>query len=545
MARGFLGGAIWGVVISGVGAGALSVAMGPADRDRFAAVGQDNIPLVAEDLVQAPEPSQIPEMPVEPETPKASTVPSEPDAEPISEPEPEPEPEREPEPEPETSAAEPAIDPAKPGRRPNPETAFETPQAPGGALDAPQAPFAVGADTALPVPPTVGGAPVAPAGAEPSSEGAQVTVATDAPVLPAAQSAVPGAPEPETSLDISTEPAQPPLPAISAEETALITEEAPIPDNALVALIPQEAEEEPVRQETAVVPEPVPAPQPAPIAIVQPTPEADPDRPAIGKPAGSLLDRTQAVPASRLPRLGSEADQPLESAELSGTPLVQFAVKPNPVPAADVPRISIILIDDAVDTWGPEAIKTLPIPVSIAIPPSHPEAAKTAAEYRQLGFEVLAMADIPLGATPSDVEVTLSGTLQAVPGAVAVLEDPDGGLQSSRDVSSQTATFLAASGHGLVMMPKGLNTAQQLALKAGVPSASLFRDMDNDNQDASAVRRALDQATFRAKQEGAVVMLGRLTANTLSGVIQWGLQDKNASIAIVPVSTILQEAVAQ
>lgn len=530
MARGFLGGAIWGVVLSGVGAGAVSVAMGPVDPDRFSAVARAPVAQADEMPEQRPEPAQIPEMPAEPKVPEAADMP---DVQgdnrglaPSVEPAPAPEAEA---PVADTPVAEPAIDPAKPGRRPNPETAFETPQAPGGALDAPQAPFAIGADTASPVPPTVGDVPDALAGAEPSSEAAQVNVATDAPVMPLAQSSVPGAPKPEATLDISTEPAQPPLPAVSAEETALVAEAAQKTDDALQELIPD-------------TPAPAADPEPAPVAIAQPEAEPEADRPAIGKPAGSLLDRTQAVPASRLPRLGSGADQADASADISATPLVRFAVKPNPMPTEGQPRISIILIDDAVDTWGPEAIKTLPIPVSIAIPPSHPEAAKIAAEYRQLGFEVLAMVNIPQGAQPSDVEVTLSGTLQAVPGAVAVLEDPAGGLQSSRDVSNQAASYLADSGHGLVMMPKGLNTAQQLAAKAGVPSASLFRDMDGDNQDASAVRRALDQATFRAKQEGAVVMLGRLQANTLSGVIQWGLQDKNASIAIVPVSTVLQEA---
>lgn len=545
MARGFLGGAIWGVVISGVGAGALSVAMGPADPDRFAAVGQGDAPVFAgEPAAQpgpvmtpkpdtAPKPVQIPEMPADPAASPDIIAPVD------------------------TPAVEVAVDTAKPGRRPNPETAFETPQAPGGALDAPQAPFAVGADTALPVQPTVGGAPDAPAGAEPSSGAAQVSVATDAPVMPAAQSAVPGAPKPETSLDISTEPAQPPVPAVSAEGTALAPQADPNVADALQELLPQDTAEAPAQQVAVAKPEPetapepaptatpVPTPTPEPVAIAQPAPQPDPDRPAIGKPAGSLLDRTQVVPASRLPRLGGDSGQAGDTADLSGTPLMRFAVTPDPMPAADLPRISIILIDEAVDTWGPEAIKTLPIPVSIAIPPSHPEAAKIAAEYRQQGFEILAMADIPEGARPSDVEVTLSATLQSVPGAVAILENPEGGMQSSRNVSSQTATYLAASGHGLVMMPKGLNTAQQLAAKAGVPSASLFRDMDKDQEDASAVRRVLDLAAFRAKQDGAVVVLGRLQANTLSGVIQWGLQDKNASIAIVPVSTVLLEAAAK
>ncbi|MGH1413139.1 MAG: divergent polysaccharide deacetylase family protein [Pelagimonas sp.] len=539
MARGFLSGSIWGVVLSGAAVGTLSVATGPL-KDGFKPAQNSNpAPAIAEPVAADPAPSAPAALP--PATPAPATP--APQAAATSKPEPVAEAGARDE----ITATATPVDPAKPGRRPQSETGFEMPQAPGGALDAPEAPFSVGADTELPKQPVIGAAPQAPTAAEPTSDGAQVVVASDAPVQPLAQAEVPGAPKPEASLVISTEPAQPPVPALSNEESALVSDDP----QAEPAIDAPEADIETARvtapeaQEPAPVQPSVPEPKPVVTAQADPVqPETAQPRPRIGKPAGSLIDRDNGAASSRFSRLGAESnDETVEKADPSNTPLVQFAAKPDPAPADGQPRISVILIDDKVDTWGPEALKTLPIPVSIAIPPSHPEAAQTAADYRRLGFEVLAMADIPEGAQPSDVEVTLSGTLQAVPEAVAVLENPVGaGVQSSRAVSNQTAAYLAASGHGLVMMPKGLNTAQQLAAKAGVPSASLFRDMDRDKQDAATVRRALDQAVFRAKQEGAVIMLGRLHANTLSGLIQWGLQDKNASIAIVPVSTVLQEA---
>lgn len=508
MARGFLSGAIWGVVVSGVSAGAVSVAMGPPDRPDPAQAVDNEVAIVApepvdDDAVPDPQQETDADTAKEPETAAVMAPPA-----------------KDPLPQTQDAGAAPAVmaDAAKPGRRPQAETGFEVPKAPGGALDAPDGPFSAEADTDLPQQPVIGAAPDAPVAADPASETAEVSVTIDAPVQPLAQAEIPGAPVAEDSLDISTDPAQPPIPAVPEAETALIVEEAPVAE------------------------EPQPEPEPEQVAVAAPEPAVENNRPSIGKPAGSFLDRDTGVQTSRLPRLGAETADASADAPQTETPLSKFAAKPDPAPAADLPRISVILIDDKVDTWGPEALKTLPIPVSIAIPPSHPEATKTAEAYRKLGFEVLAMADIPEGAEPSDVEVTLSGTLQTIPEAVAILEDPAGGVQSSRAVSSQTAAFLAESGHGLVMLPKGLNTAQQLAAKAGVPSASLFRDMDKDNQDAAHVRRSLDQGAFRAKQQGAVIMLGRLHANTLSGLIQWGLQDKNASIAIVPVSTVLQEA---
>ncbi len=556
MARGFLSGSIWGVVICGAAVGALSVATGPLKDGLQPANDTPVAPVSAPEMGEAapadstpvaPDPApSVPEPEQTPDTAEVDSDAPETSADPVPEPKAD---QDEPAPA-EIAATSEAAEPAKPGRRPQPETAFEMPQAPGGALDAPEAPFAVGADTTLPEQPVIGDAPDALTGAEPSSEAAQVSVATDGPVQALAQADIPGAPKPEASLDISTDPAQPPAPTVPTQKTALVPAEevdvaAEEPQEApeAVAVVEPEPEADP---ETADVADPSPEPEPAQIAVVEPEPEVEASRPSIGKPAGSLLNRDSGITTSRLPRLGGDDDGPETDKRLAqNSPLIQYAATPKSAPADGQPRISVILIDEKVDTWGPEALKTLPLQVSIAIPPSHPEAAKTAADYRRLGFEVLAMADIPVGAQPSDVEVTLSGTLQAVPEAIAVLENPIGGVQSSRAVSDQTTAYLAESGHGLVMMPKGLNTAQQLAAKAGVPSASLFRDMDRDKQDAAAVRRALDQAVFRAKQEGAVIMLGRLHANTISGLIQWGLQDKTASIAIVPVSTVLMESAEQ
>ncbi|EPX78130.1 yibQ protein [Salipiger mucosus DSM 16094] len=125
-----------------------------------------------------------------------------------------------------------------------------------------------------------------------------------------------------------------------------------------------------------------------------------------------------------------------------------------------------------------------------------------------------------------------------------MLENPGQGLQSSRAVSDQVAGYLADTGHGLLMQPSGLNTAQSLALRAGVPSATVFRDFDGSGQDPRVMRRFLDQAAFKARQEGAVIMLGRLRADTVSALLLWGLQDRAGSVALVPVSTVLRESVA-
>jgi polysaccharide deacetylase 2 family uncharacterized protein YibQ len=90
------------------------------------------------------------------------------------------------------------------------------------------------------------------------------------------------------------------------------------------------------------------------------------------------------------------------------------------------------------------------------------------------------------------------------------------------------------------MLPNGLNTAQKLIAREGVPSVTLFRDIDGQGQNAGAVRRFLDQGAMRAgQQDEGVIMLGRVRPDTISALLLWGLQDRAASVALAPVSAVL------
>ncbi len=323
-------------------------------------------------------------------------------------------------------------------------------------------------------------------------------------------SALPAAPENEATPRLSTETPEPPLPA------PLVPGEEALPRvSALPGTVAREDE--------------------------------DTERRGIGTPVGSLIDRDASSDTGRLPSIGDEAadappqeraDDAVDAAELP--PLLRYAI---PVEVeADAPRMSIVLIDDGTGPLGPDTVGTFPFPVSFAIPASHPDAAAAARGYRAAGFEVLAIAGVPEGAQAADVEVTLEGSLGAVPEAVAVLEAPGAGLQGARAISEQAARYLGASGHGLLMQPKGLNTGEALARREEVPALTVFRDFDGEGQDPRVMRRFLDQAAFKARQEGAVVMLGRLRADTVSALLLWGLQDRASRVALVPISLVLQES---
>jgi polysaccharide deacetylase 2 family uncharacterized protein YibQ len=522
MARSFLAGVIWGAVVSGVGLATLSLFHAPPERAVMTPPLDGKVD--TEVLTDTPDPQAQAQpdgsvAPPQPQTAFEATAPVKPD-------------------------------PSEPGRRPDPETGVDRPEPPATAPLAPPAPAAIGADTRPLSPPVIGAAPSAPETSLPAPSGAPIAVQRDAPVQPGAQFAAPGAPDIETQPIIQTGPAQPPAPAVPQGESALVSDiaddpvpappaavaDAPLPAPGAAAPLSDAAE--PPREAA----EPVAETAEPPLEAAEPVAETlETPRPAIGRPANSLLDQPPAAVSDPEPEPAT-ALAPAAGLVPADGPLVRFAAEVEA--PAGVPRMAMVLIDDGSGPLGPKGLEAFPFPVTFAIAPSHPDAAGAAAGYRALGFEVMVLGTMPEGAQASDVEVTMAGLLDAVPEAVGVLEDPLGSLQESREVAAQVAAILAESGHGLVMQPKGLNTAQKLALRDGVPAVTLFRDFDGEGQDASMIRRTLDQAAFRARQEGGVIMMGRLRADTISALVLWGLQDRGDAIVLVPVSTILTEALA-
>lgn len=535
MARGFLAGMIWGTVLAGFGAAALSVAVGlPAEHAAKSPVavmakpmpsnGTDDAAPTAKSAPQV-DPSKSAAVATGDNTDR--TIDDSKDDVAASGPGPAKDVQTGaplmamPGPETGEPAAESA---AAPELKAAADSVISRPDTPDQPVVAAEAPQQTGADTTAPSQPSVGDAPSAPESVE-SSARPQVAVTSDAPVLQTAQTEAPGQAALETAPLADTRTVQPTTTPGATDQPALIkvpsADGLAQPDAANAG--PNAAGAEDGQQ-----------------MIEAPSEDTVTARPKIGQPAGSLLDRDGAVTESRLPSIGANAEPAATKPALrADSPLIANAAKVD-VPD-DLPRMSVILIDDGTGPLGPEALEGFPFPVSFAISPSHPAARETAQAYRDLGFEVLAISDLPAGATASDIEVALAGTLQEVPQAVAVLEAPDGGFDSDRQTVTQVARYLAASGLGLVMTPRGLNTASQLAAREGVPSVMLFRDFDKDGQDARMIRRFLDQAAFRARQDGAVIMLGRLRADTISALVLWGLQDRASTVALVPASTVLLE----
>ncbi len=345
----------------------------------------------------------------------------------------------------------------------------------------------------------------------------QTRIAQDAPVLPNPQALAPMEPSDAPAGPIQTDPAAPPV---------KVSEPAELPP----------------AEDPAPATEPIAKPQDMQVATV---------RPRLGTPARSLLNRDDNGEGVRINRPASEQapetsiavvpPSVIVGAEESAPPIRRFALDfetPD-----NKPLMSIVLIDTGVnleaDEIGLPALRNFPYPLSFAVDFSLPDAAQRMARYRKEGFEVLALVDLPQGAQATDAEVTMSVALDRMSQVVAVLEGTGAGFQGSREASDQVTAILAQSGHGLVTQSQGLNTMPKLAVKAGVPAAPVFRDFDGKGQDARVIRRFLDQAAFKAGQEGGVIMLGRLQRETIQALLVWGLADRASQVTLAPVSAVL------
>ena len=252
---------------------------------------------------------------------------------------------------------------------------------------------------------------------------------------------------------------------------------------------------------------------------------------------GSLPQVAGAVRVNRPETAGALVSDPATLPNAGGgqePALVQFAAPfSNP---DDKPLLSVILIDDGAIAGLSETLADVPFAVTIAIDPQSADATARMQDYRARGFEVLAIARLPQGAQPSDVEVTLESVFATLPQAVGLIDLGDGGVQSSAAVIGQTLARLVADGRGLVVMADGLNPALRAAVTAGVPAAEVARDLDGNDQDAGTIRRFLDNAAFQARQDSGIVLLARLRPETISALILWGAENRAGQVALAPIS---------
>jgi polysaccharide deacetylase 2 family uncharacterized protein YibQ len=259
----------------------------------------------------------------------------------------------------------------------------------------------------------------------------------------------------------------------------------------------------------------------------------------VERPESGSLIGTRVVPLTERAKSANLIGGGTEDSA-AGSDLAPFEANAQAFVAFDDrPLMSIVLIDDAA-AIGAEALAEFPYPLTFAIDPDDPKATDKMQARRDAGFEVLILADLPREAAPQDAETSLAVWMERLPQAVGFLEGVETGFQGNRPLADQMVAAMKESGYGMVTQNSGLNTVQKLALRDGMPSGVVFRDFDGAGQNPRAIRRFLDQAAFRARQEGSVIMLGRLRPETISALLLWGLQDRASQVGLAPVSAGLK-----
>ena len=281
--------------------------------------------------------------------------------------------------------------------------------------------------------------------------------------------------------------------------------------------------------------------------------------PSTLSPDGGLEQNTvDGVTTGRLPTITPDpaAEASVASAETSpveppmaGTDLPEIAGDLPPLqrfarsfenPSAK-PLFAILLLDPG----GPEVrraeLAALPLQLSFVVDPMQPGAAEAAAIYRAAGQEVVMLATaIPRGAKAADLEQSFAAVAQILPEAIGLIDTADATFQDNRGLSAEVVTHLDSQGLGLVTFDRGLNAADQVARREGLPSAIVFRSLDDEGEDSPLIRRYLDRAAFKAAQEGRVVVIGSAREATITALMEWAVEGRSASVALAPISAVMQ-----
>ncbi|MGR3490703.1 MAG: divergent polysaccharide deacetylase family protein [Shimia sp.] len=369
----------------------------------------------------------------------------------------------------------------------------------------------------------------------------------------------------QDAAEISADPLQPSAPSFGGESsgfdvatpgvtnvvpqpraTAQPEQDATVaPSTTETAEAPVVEEEAPEEQVAALSPESQPSPlvtAPEQPVAVAPTPEATraiiPATPVAQAPA-----QTEAAeaPAPEAPTTEvAVATEPARAPLPDINALQIFAADPSTYVAADPrPKMSIILIDEGGDAAALPALQNVGIPLTFAVPSGRIEARGAMRTFRAEGHEVVLLLNLPDGQGAATAGAVVADYLEIVPETVAILDGSATGFRGDQRIAEQVAQILDDTGRGLIAFDQGLNTAGRIAAEAGVPVRNVYRDLDANGQSAAVIRRFLDQAAFRADQEGGVVLLGRLRPETISALLIWAQQDRAQRVNIVPLSAMM------
>lgn len=209
------------------------------------------------------------------------------------------------------------------------------------------------------------------------------------------------------------------------------------------------------------------------------------------------------------------------------------------------PALSIILVANTMAEAN--AAAALSSPVVLAVSPETPEAAAILVQYRAQGGEALLLLptkgahSLRSGMEPIQASANLVATLSNISGVIGIVDGPEGDLPGDATLLAEVLLALGETGHGLVTTNAvGLNRAEIMAQEAGVPAASIVRQIDTQPGKIPVIRQ-MDKTVLEMGADGSAVVYGHASSDVLAALKFWLKSNKASRVSIAPVSVIMQE----
>ncbi len=263
-----------------------------------------------------------------------------------------------------------------------------------------------------------------------------------------------------------------------------------------------------------------------------------PQTPAsVAKPSGGFTMTGQSI----IPSQPVDSTDVVVPTEPQGA-FVDFAREFAAPANADL--VSVILLVNSVEDAA--NVAKMSAPVTIAVRPDTPDAAKIVASYRATGGEVLMF--LPANGksgllSEADVAArakSIAANLATLPGVIGIVDGPDGKLPANSKLLAAVLSLLKTQGYGIVTTNGlGLNRAQIMAQQESVPVASISEQIDLQPGKIPVIRQ-MDKAVLQVAASGNAVVFGTASSDVLSALRFWFGSTKAQTVTMAPASAIMR-----
>jgi len=294
-------------------------------------------------------------------------------------------------------------------------------------------------------------------------------------------------------------------------------------------------------------------------ASVAPRPSAEPlgsggSRLALGAGSSRLPSMSSSGSGSRL-ILDSERDDAVttETEPKAEQPSTAFALNANQSVDLDQPLISFLLLDVGTQGVSQSELLRQTMPIAFAVDGSRSDAGRVSGDYRDAGFEVVAMvsqADVDAlidGAgsngwlDQTQTRTVLQSYLTAMPDALALLDAPSAKLQKNRRFFGPVFETLAVGGQGVLSYKGGISSAGAAAKAAGLKFGLVSKYIGETEKNMDATVRVINRAALEAAQDGAAIIMAVATPENLDAIKTWGGSSAATKVTIAPLSSSMQK----